>query len=234
MQNPFSRYPGRFIVIGKDADAYVALYGATGRSPASLARKFVRHDNEIFMTAADDTVSKEKNPELFEYPALRVLENGLVIANGTQIGHIASIENRDAKKQLSYALSEEAYEPDEFHTPRITGLMVETGQGIDAALHIARLAPDGIDRSSWNISLESGKGFFISTYRGEDARPAPSFSGDPISVPLAYGSAHNAAQSIFDSFTPPAGEPDYRVGVIAAYLSPGKEPEIAIVNRIRN
>lgn len=235
MADPFSsRYPGRFIIIGKDAGAYVAVYGATGRSPASLARKFFRDDNTnaVFMVAADDTVSKEAKPELFEYPALKMFENGLAVANGRQIENITRLENRDAKKQLSYALSEEAYEPDEYKTPRITGIIVETGSEVAAALHIARMASDGIDRSAWNIPFEEGKGVFISTYRGEDTKPAPSFSGEPLSVPLSFGSAKNAAQTIFKSFAPRSGEPDYRVGVVAAYLSSEKPLEIAIVNRI--
>jgi len=233
MPNPLaSRYPGRFIILGKDRDAYAAIYGATGRSPASLARKFVREADAVFMTAADETVSREKNPELFEYPALKIFGNGIAVANGRQIENITRLESREAKKQLSYALSEEAYEPDEYKTPRITGIIVENRNVVEAALHIARYAPDGIDRSAWNIALESGIGAFISTYRGDDAKPAPSFFGSPAPVPLSFGSAENAARTVFDSFAPPPGAPDYRVGVVAAYLSPGQTPDIAIVNKI--
>jgi IMP cyclohydrolase len=184
------------------------------------------------MAAADDTVSREKNPELFEYPALRLFENGLAVANGTQIEHLTRLETRDAKKQLSYALSEEAYEPDEYKTPRITGIIVDSGSKIEAALHIARYAVDGIDRSSWHIPLVPGEGRFISTYGGEDARPASSFAGEPVPLKLTFGSAEEAAREIFDAFAPPSGAADYRVGVVAAYLYSDKAPEIAIVNRI--
>jgi IMP cyclohydrolase len=225
-----SRYPGRFIILGKDGEAYVAIYGATGRSPSSLARRFVQEEGEVFMTAVDDTVSKEKNPELFTYPALKLFENGLAVANGRQIEHIPGIDAREARKQLSFALSEEAYEPDENNTPRVTGLLAERGDTVEGALHIARFAPDGIDRSSWEVPFESGKGLFISTYRGDDARPAPSFQGDPLPLALSYGSAQKAAQGVFDSLAPRAGEADYRVGVVAAYLSP-RNSEIAIVNK---
>lgn len=231
--NPFSlRYPGRFLVIGKDGDSYVVVYGATGRSPSSLARRFTEENDGIYMTAVDGTVSKEKNPELFEYPAVRFFRNGIVVANGRHIDDIAALQSRDARQQLSYALAEEAYEPDENHTPRITGCLVESNGKMDAAVHIVRYAADGIDLSSWSVPLEAGKGSFISTYAGKDDRPAPSFSGHPVSIDLAFGSARDAARAIFDSFSPPAGAPDYRVGVVALYKKLGERPEIAIVNRI--
>jgi IMP cyclohydrolase len=220
--NPLSyRYPGRFIVIGMDDGFSVAVYGATGRSAASLARQFVRRGDEVFMTAIDTTVSRERNPDLFEYPAVKVFQNGVVVANGTQI---------------SYALAEEAYEPDENKTPRITGCIVESqganGVKTDAALHIVRFAKDGIDHSSWSVPLESGKGLFISTYDGADTRPAASFAGSPVPIGLSFGSAENAAKTLFEAFSPPVGQPDYRVGIVALYKRLGEAPEIAIVNRI--
>lgn len=230
--NPFAfRYPGRFIIIGKDGDSSVVIYGATGRSPSSLARRFVRNGNAVFMGGVDETV-KEGNPELLEYPAVRIFPNGIAVANGTQIKNITELQSRDARQQLSYALNEEVYEPDEYRTPRITGCVVESQNGTDAALHIARSVSDGIDRSSWSVKLESGKGFYIGTYEGGDVKPTPSFPGDPVAVPLDFGSAGAAAQSIFDSYAPPKSEMDYRVGIIAVYKKFQEVPEIAIVNRL--
>lgn len=226
------RYPGRFIVIGKDVGASVVIYGATGRSPSSLARRFVRTGNEVFMTATDETVSREGNPALLEYPAMRIFANGIVVANGTQIQKVTELQSRDARAQLSYAMNEEAYEPDEYRTPRITGCIVESGRGVESALHIARSAPDGIDRSSWSIPLEEGAGSYIGTYIGSDVKPTPSFEGDPLPIPLAFGSAEEAARAFFEAFTPPAGEMDYRVGVIAVYKRLGSLPEIVIINRL--
>lgn len=230
--NPFNfRYPGRFLIIGKDADSYVAIYGATGRSPSSLARRFVQKGNGIFMGGVDDTV-KQGNQELLEYPAVRIFDNGIVVANGTHIKHISELQSRDARQQLSYALADEAYEPDEYRTPRITGCIIESPKGMDGALHIVRSATDGIDHASWSTSFENGKGAYVGTYIGEDVKPTPSFAGVPLSVPLQFGSAENAAQSIFNFFAPSPGQTDYRIGVIAVYKKLGEQAEIAIVNRI--
>lgn len=225
------RYPGRFLVAGRDGTAFVLLYGATGRSPSSLARRFVLKDNAIYMGGIDDTVKNQGNPELLEYPALKILENGAVVANGRQIDRITEFQNREAKKQLSYALSDEAYEPDEYRTPRITGCIIKTDKGMDAALHIVRSVKDGIDHSSWEVPLENGHGKFISTYEGGDVKPTPSFSGDPLAFPLNFGSAKKAAQAVFDALSPGKGEEDYRVGTFALYITEGEAPDIAIVNR---
>ncbi len=231
--NPFTyRYPGRFIVIGKDADAFVILYGATGRSPASLARRYVQEGNAIYAVGFDDTVKKEGNPELLEYPAIKFVEHGILVANGRQIEKIATLTTRDARQQLSYGLSEEAYEPDEYRTPRITGCLVEGARGMDGALHIVRSVTNGIDRSSWSVPFETGKGLYIGTYIGEDVRPTPSFSGNPIPVALSYGSAAKAARALSEGLAPQSGETDYRVGFVAVYKKLGEAPEIAIVNRI--
>lgn len=230
--NPFDfSYPGRFIIVGRDAGESVVIYGATGRSPSSLARKFVQNGNGIFMGGVDDTV-KQGNPELLEYPAVQLFEKGIVVANGTHIARITELQSRDARQQLSYALADEAYEPDEYRTPRITGCIIESGTGVDGALHIVRSAPDGIDHSSWSVSFEEGKGFYVGTYIGEDVKPTPAFAGDPLTVDLKFGSPEGAAQAVFDAFAPKEGALDYRVGVIAVYKKHGAEPEIAIVNRI--
>ena len=228
----FKRYPGRFMLIGKDGDASVAIYGATGRSPSSLARKFINTGNAVYMTASDATVAIQGNPDLLEYPALQVFENGIVIANGNHINRIENLAARDARQQLSYALSEEAYEPDEYRTPRITGCIVEYGGKVEGALHIVRSASDGIDHSSWSVDLQEGNAHFISTYIGDDVVPTPSFKGDPIAMKMSFGSASKASRAVFDALSPQEGEADYRVGVIAAYWKHGSEPDISVVNRL--
>lgn len=234
MTDPLSsRYPGRFIIIGKDGDSAVALYGATGRSPSSLARKFTQRGSEIFMAGIDDTVSKEGNRELLEYPAVRLFENGMAVANGRQIAHITALPNGDTQTHLNSLLITETYEPDDYSTPRITGCIAETSAGaFDASLHIARRGESGVDRSSWALPLGQNTGSFISTYEGVDVKPTPSFSGDPHMIALNFGSAHSAAKAVFERFAPPLDEMDYRVGIIALYKKLGEPTEVAIMNRV--
>lgn len=233
MNNPFiQRYPGRFIIIGTDAGASVVVYGATGRSPSSLARRFVQKGNEIFMQASDDTVLKEGNVELLEYPAVRIFENGIVVANGRQINNIDSLHNEALQTQLTSLLKEETYEPDAYNTPRITGAIVESRESLNGALHIARSNGDGVDRSAWTVPYENNTGVFISTYGGADITPTPSFEGNPVLVALQYGSAKACVEALYENFAPKEGENDYRVGVLAIYKEFGQVPEIAMMNRL--
>ncbi len=221
-------YPGRFIIIGMDTGVPVILYGATGRSASSLKRRFVELEDGIYMTAVDATVKIEGNPELLEYPAIRYFENGIAVANGNHIERLDPLETRGARQQLSYALAEEAYEPDEYRTPRITGCVIQGKH--DAALHIIRSSQDGIDRSSWDVPLLDGEGRYLSTYIGGDVRPTPSFKGEPETVKLSFGSAETAAKALYDATAPANGAPDYRVGFIAVYMRGPHDRDVQIVN----
>jgi CNT family concentrative nucleoside transporter len=113
-----------------------------------------------------------------------------------------------------------------------SGLTLENILGVpDAAIHIARYAVDGIDRSSWAVPLVSGEGRYISTYGGADVKPTPSFSGEPLAVSLNFGDAKTAAKACFDALAPSQGDADYRVGTIALYIKDGYS-NIAIVNKL--
>ena len=224
-----TRYPGRFMVIGMLGGKAVILYGATGRSPSSLKRRFIELEDGIYMTAIDATVAIEGNPELLEYPAVRFFEKGIAAANGTHIERLDPLQGRDARQQLSYALADEAYEPDEHWTPRITGCIIESST-FDAALHIIRANQNGIDRSSWTLDMKDGTGYYISTYRGDDVKPTPSFPGEPISVAFSYDSVDDAAKALHTLLAPKKDEMDYRVAFIAVFKALGEEPEVSIVN----
>jgi len=226
------RYPGRFIVIGRDAGESVVIYGATGRSPASLARRFVQKGNEIFMTAADETVAQEGNPELLEYPAVKILEHVIVVANGRQIENIKDTTDSDVEGFVGDALSSEMYEPDEYSTPRITGLVQPAGDYLaETVLHIVSSVSGAPDRRVWPLVLEEGEGCYIATYTGEDVKPTPSFQGAPLPVSLDFGSAEAAARGVFEALAPPDGKSDYRVGIVAVYRREGKT-DIKIKNRL--
>jgi len=90
------RYPGRFIILGKDGEDFVAIYGVTGRSASSLARRYVQEGNEIIAVQT----AEGGNPELLTYPAFRFVENGIIVANGnvTLKGVVAS----DMDKTIAY------------------------------------------------------------------------------------------------------------------------------------
>jgi IMP cyclohydrolase len=220
------RYPGRFIILGKDGEDFVAIYGATGRSSSSLDRRYIQEGNEILAVQ----LAEGGNAELLTYPAFRFLENGIIVANGRQIEKVSKNSVPSTAQQLLNDLGEETYEPDENKTPRITGAYFENGSHVQAGLHIVRATGTNSKEGAWEVPLVSGEGKYIATYGGEDLHPAPSFKGKPFCVTLSYGSPENAAQSIFAALSPQTGERDYRVGVIACYKKLGEKPRVVIKN----
>ncbi len=203
------RYPGRFIVLGQTSGRVMAIYGCTGRSASSLARKYVQDEHgDVWSVGVSDVVKTEGNPELLEYRALKWQGSGFVVANGRQIE--GGWETCDP-------------EPDEYKTPRITGVVAD-GQ---VTLFISRDVGGMVERKRWPLVLEDGKAYFVSTYSGEDVRPTKSFAGEPVPVEFDFVSPSAAAKVIFDSLTP-----DYQVGVVGVFITIGGERELAIVNKL--
>lgn len=224
-------YPGRFIVIGKENDALLVIYGATGRSPSSLARAFIEQGDGVYMAAVDATVHIQGNPELLEYPAIRMFENGIVVANGNHIDLIEELPAIGADAILTSAFQGTiTYEPDEYKTPRITGCVVESGD-FDAALHIVRAKGDEPEPHYYHLILENDVGSYIATYSGEDVRPTLSFATEPLRFPMRFGSPEAAASAVYEMLAPDQGANDYRVGVVAIYKKRGEEPRVVIKNR---
>lgn len=222
------RYPGRFIILGKDGDDFAAIYGVTGRSVSSLARRYVQKNNEI---CAVQTV-EGGNTELLTYPAFRFFNNGISVANGRQIQNISPFIESTAKEQLLHDLANEEYEPDDNKTPRITGCYIENESGATAGLHIVRSINGKSERSAWDIPLVSGKASYISTYSGIDTKIAPSFIGEPLSVDMSLGTPEKAARAVFDLLSPQDGQSDYRISVIACYKKSGESSRVSILNKL--
>lgn len=201
--------------MGMDHDAVVAIYGVTGRSPASQARRYVREGDAVVVMPTDEAALATGARDLLVYPAFRFFRNGFVVANGNQINAVLT----DLEHDLAAALPE----PDQYLTPRITGMVA----GASATLHIARLpAQAGASgNNTWDVPLVSGKGKFISTYDGDEANPT-AYSGVPRDVGINFGSAVAAARGVYDLLAP-----EYRIAVVAVYHRAGEAPEVAIKNR---
>ncbi len=81
-------YPGRFIIGGRSSDDQwnFLLYGLTGRSLPSKARKFQRGatTGTILTTPTDEEQLRQGNRALLIYPALMHHKEGIVASNGAQ------------------------------------------------------------------------------------------------------------------------------------------------------
>jgi IMP cyclohydrolase len=259
-------YPGRFIIIGRSPDQSepgdmgclhynVVIYGITGRSTSSQARRLVLGERKegIYVQATDKKALEQGNPDLLLYPAMlftgkpfthKLSTEGVVVSNGQQTEDLAFIlshsEERSAVSVLEAGHADWTYEPDSPNfTPRISGIVKAGENGlafgiIKRGIGIGDYRPPV--RSYFDVPNVEGKGMLIATYAGQNMDPVPSFSGMPLEVDLPYASAAEAAQAVYDALhrTDPLDleAKDFRVSVAAVFfISRSMGKDIAIINR---
>lgn len=181
-------YPGRGIVVGRDAAARTTVYyWIMGRSANSR--------NRVFSLTADGIRTEAHKPELVEDPSLiiyhpvRTLGDSLVVTNGDQTDTI--VERGDF---VQGCLARQ-FEPDAPNfTPRISAILHADGsfalsilKSQDAAAGKGAASADGgrcLREFFFYEGADAGRGYFLSTYVG-DGNPLPSFSGEPLPVSMA-------------------------------------------------
>jgi IMP cyclohydrolase len=227
-------YPGRFIILGRDvAGAHdIVLYGITGRSASSRARRLERRGDIVFIRPTDPDVLKTGNADLLVYPAL-VLGKGIAVSNGKQTEDIDPLADGSPVRVLEKGLEGWTYEPDApIFTPRISGCLLPDRR---AALSLIKRGGDGRpERSFFEFPLIPGRGKLVATYAGENTHPLPVFQGEPLEIGIETKTAAETAQRVYAALRPEGRPEDFRVAVACVFapLAPGEEREIAIVNRL--
>lgn len=182
-QNP---YPGRGIVIGRNGQGdWTLVYWIMGRSQNSRNRTFVAEGGTLRTQAFDPSLLED--PSLIIYEAMLELPGVQLVTNGDQTRTIHDALARG--ESFEAALRTRAHEPDAPHyTPRISGLLQLAGGQPRLVLSILRSNPVNpsalSDRSFFELGEPpAGIGRGITTYAG-DGNPLPSFSGEPLVLPL--------------------------------------------------
>jgi IMP cyclohydrolase len=239
MDNPLAplrrmAYPGRLILLGKDASgrSVIVLYAVTGRSPSSQARRLVRDGRAVWTRPTDPEVLKTGRPDLLVYPAI-MIGRGIAVSNGRQTADIDPDGDGGPVETLERGLKDWSYEPDApIHTPRISGCVLPSGR---AALAVLRRAEGGgILRSFFEIPLAAGRGRLVATYSGENRDPVPSFEGEPLDLRLAGATARDTAEAAYAALGPSEeGGRDFRVAVACLFADAAdlSQFELHIINR---
>jgi IMP cyclohydrolase len=232
-------YPGRFIIIGLSSDGTgeIVVYGITGRSPSSQARKLVREDDVISVQPTDEALVKEGRADLLIYPAILHSNcDGIAVSNGKQTTPVSQAcfkhDTGHALENLAAVHKQWSYEPDTPNfTPRISG-MLYYGPRSAALGIIKREGGDVPVRHYFEVPLLPGKGKLISTYTGENVNPLQSFHGEPRDVDLPYDSSAETAQAVYTAIAPLDPRRDYRVAVAVVLCRfDGPWKDVAIINR---
>jgi hypothetical protein len=191
-----NRYPGRGLVVGRSAaeDAWYILYWIMGRSENSRNRRFVV-DGVVLRTEPVD-LSRVADPSLIIYEAMLELPGRYLVSNGDQTRTL--YETLQAGGSFDEALEQREREPDAPHyTPRISALLDVRAATPAVTLSILKaslLDPAFTDRYTFRTTVLPGFGVGLTTYAG-DGNPLPSFSGDPLLLPLT-----GSAEEVLDAY----------------------------------
>ena len=189
-------YPGRGIVLGKNAEGTKAViaYFIMGRSENSRNRSVETTEDGIRTKAFDE--SKMVDPSLIIYHPVRVVGENTVVTNGDQTDTIANFL-KDGKSYFE-ALRTRCYEPDpDNYTPRISGIVAKDGAYCLSILKSADGNPDCNHRFFYEYDAPiAGTGHFIHTYQ-ENLDPLPSFEGEPRKVAIHVTDAKSWAEELW-------------------------------------
>jgi IMP cyclohydrolase len=253
-------YPGRFIMLGMDpsADCDVVVYGITGRSTSSQARKIsvqdIDENTTVFMVEPTDSKLVEQgNKDLLVYPAIVVDDRiGMVVSNGKQTEDLArTLTQSIGKATYPYvridptnffgkALQKWEYEPDHpNNTPRISGVVSRytlfTHGGLSIISKDQKTGSNFALKNVYDYVFPRGEGRLISTYTGENTNPLPSFQGEPLEVFFNSRDHNSLANDIYDALAPKEKAPDFRVSVaVVYYICDKKKAMWAVKNRHDN
>ncbi len=179
-------YSGRGMVMGTSADGrkLLQLYWIMGRSENSRNRIFCAEGHELWTEAADP--AKLTDPSLIIYTCMSEVGSNYSVSNGDQTKSIAESLQRGGSFHAALAARER--EPDAPHyTPRISGMIhLDRGRSLFSfsVLRANRWDQRKSDRFFFEIdSIAAGVGLALTTYEG-DGNPLPSFSGEPLEMPL--------------------------------------------------
>ncbi len=155
-------YVGRIVVLGRTKGRSWAGYRVSSRS---FPNRRTSVGDGCVLVAPLDLQDTMKNPYI-AYNCLRLVDDAVVVTNGTQTEMIAE-KIKDGMKPLdaiAISLVAYGYERDELETPRIAGVV----RGDRGWLGIARENEVRVKR----FSLEEDCAFMVATYKMTDFRPA--------------------------------------------------------------
>jgi IMP cyclohydrolase len=180
-----NRYPGRGLIIGRNEQGeWTLVYWIMGRSDNSRNRQFVADGGSLRTQAYEPR--RLVDPSLIIYEAMLERPGVQLVSNGDQTRTIHDALARGSSFEA--ALATRAHEPDAPHyTPRISGMLELRGPEPRVRLSILRaspLDPSSTDRTFFDVAVPApGVGRGLTTY-ASDGDPLPTFSGEPLALPL--------------------------------------------------
>jgi len=209
-------YPGRGLVAGRlENGDWLFTYWIMGRSDNSRNRRFVVDGTSLRTEPVD--VSKVEDPSLIIYEAMLEAPGLQLVSNGDQTR--TAFDALQAGGTFEAAMGSREREPDApNYTPRITAMLDFRGETPALQLSLLKAGafdPATTDRYFYRPALPPpGFGLGITTYMGDGA-PLPSFTGDPLVLPLA-GDAKTVLAHYYEAL-----DADNRISVAVKQMDAG-------------
>ncbi len=219
-------YPGRGLIVGRSTiDDWLMIYWIMGRSASSRNRHFVVSEGTL-RTEPVDTRAMER-PELLIYEAMLELPRIYLVSNGDQTRTI--YDTIQAGGSFDDALATREREHDAPHyTPRISAMLDLRTRPAALTLSILKanpIDPAYTDRFTYRPAPpQPGFGVGLTTYQG-DGNPLPSFSGDPLLLPLP-ASAEEALETCWNALNE-----ENRISIAVKHIARDGTSRILVRNR---
>jgi IMP cyclohydrolase len=190
-------YPGRGLVAGVDESGkfLVQVYWIMGRGTDSRNRVFSAEGGRLFTEAANPAQMKDPSHIIYNAMREKTCRDGTppafyIVSNGDQTDTVFDEFSALICPHytcLSAALSRRVYEPDApNYTSRITAIthLGMTNWHTDIVILRKSIWHTSCDRAQYQFSsIANGFGFCVTTYSG-DGNPLPTFTGDPLLMPI--------------------------------------------------
>ena len=236
--NPNGPYPGRQLFIGMTMSGNPAIaYLVTGRSPASRERKASPLDNGIII----GPIGNQPYDPLRHYTGAKYdnVSGIIAVSNGIQTDAIFetykllfNTNSNPAKDFMEKLLDGAQTEPDSLHTPRIAGVV--TNSGADAKpVFIIGIKRFDISAKVFQFEPKPGFLFGISTYKGSLENPeAFDPAAGPSQIEFRGKTPIELAEHLFEISKAAYNGDDIRVCAVGGIRSDDKRTwQVAMRNR---
>ncbi|MCI5866925.1 MAG: IMP cyclohydrolase [Methanosphaera sp.] len=172
-------YLGRIVSIGSNENGVYASYRVSSRSFPN--RKSIVNANKVAIVPTEGSEEDIYKNIYISYNCIDIIDDICVITNGSHTDIIAGKirEGMNMRDALALSLLAMDYEKDEYHTPRIAGVINTKGEGF-----IGIITDSGIEVKKVNPN----ESYYISVYE----------QTTPMEVEYPVKDAHQAAEYIYD------------------------------------
>ena len=186
-------YVGRIVGVGRTLnDENTAIYRVSSRSFPNRSATLDKDNRGVHIASRPGSEAENATSPYVAYSCLQILENHVVISNGTQTTPIADriAKGEDPKQALSATLLEMGYEQDDLSTPRIAAVLPRIG----SVAWLGIVSEDALLVECVNLD-ELGPGVirYVSTYEHNSLSPDQLIDSRDVSANMLAQSAVDIA-----------------------------------------